>query len=113
VTYLGQLDNQTLVQTYNAADVLLAPSLQGFWYYFGKQWLVGHRNHLKCFIATGSSRRCCYLVDRWMLGNSKAVCRLQNDSAYRHWLIDKEIKRAQSFTWETTAEQVAKVYEKR
>jgi glycosyltransferase involved in cell wall biosynthesis len=115
VTYLGQLDNQTLVQTYNAADVLLAPSLyEGF----GMTILEAMACGTPVITSNVSSLPevagdAAILVDPMdVQAIVKAVCRLQNDSVYRHGLIDKGIKRAQSFTWETTVEQVAKVYEK-
>ncbi len=40
-----------------------------------------------------------------------AVCELQSNLGYRQELITKGLARAKQFTWENTAENIAKVYE--
>ena len=115
VTFLGQPDNRTLVQIYNAADVLLAPSLyEGFGMTVLEAMACGTpvvtSNVSSLPEVTGDAA---ILVDPMDVeAIAETVCRLQNDSIYRSYLRDKGLKRAKSFTWETTAEQMAIVYEK-
>ena len=115
VNYLGQPDKHTLVQAYNAADVLVSPSLhEGF----GMTVLEGMACGTPVITSNVSSLPevagdAAVLVDPMNVqAMVEAVCRLQNDSDYRNWLIHKGLERAKSFTWEMTAEQIAKVYEK-
>lgn len=115
VTYLGQPDAPTLVQVYNAADVLLAPSLyEGFGMTVLEAMACGTpvitSNVSSLPEVAGDAAILVAPMDVQAI--IKAVCRLQNESAYRNWLIDKGLKRAKSFNWETTAEQIAKVYER-
>lgn len=115
VTYLGQPDAHTLVQVYNAADVLLAPSLyEGF----GMTVLEAMACGTPIITANVSSLPevvgdAAILVDPMdVQAIVEALCRLQNNPAYREALRTKGLARAKLFTWEMTAEQVAKVYEK-
>ena len=115
VTYLGQPDNHTLVQIYNAADVLLAPSLyEGF----GMTILEAMACGTPVVTSNVSSLPevagdAAILVDPMdVQAIAETVCRLQNDSIYSNCLKDLGLKRAKLFTWEMAAEQVAQVYEK-
>jgi glycosyltransferase involved in cell wall biosynthesis len=115
VTYLGQLDNRTLVQAYNAADVLLAPSLyEGF----GMTVLEAMACGIPVITSNVSSLPevagdAAILVEPMdVQAIVEAVCRLKNDPAYREELRNKGLARVKLFTWEMTAAQVAKVYEK-
>lgn len=115
ITYLGKPDKQTLVQIYNAADILLAPSLhEGFGMTLLEAMACG-----TAVITSNVSALPEVAGDAAVLVKPmdfqamiEAVWRIQNDSAYRNWLINKGFKRAKSFTWEKTAEQIAEVYEK-
>ena len=115
VTYLGQPDAHTLVQAYNAADVLLAPSLyEGFGMTVTEAMACGTpvitSNVSSLPEVTGDAA---ILVDPMdVQAIVEALCRLQNDPAYREELRNKGLARVKLFTWEMTAEQVAKVYEK-
>lgn len=115
ITYLGQPDIHTLVQIYNAADVLLSPSLyEGF----GMTVLEAMACGTPVITSNVSSLPevagdAAILVDPMdVKAIVEGICRLQNDSAYRKCLIDKELARVKLFTWRTTAEQIAKIYEK-
>ncbi len=115
VTYLGQPDDRTLVQIYNAADVLLAPSLyEGF----GMTVLEAMACGTPVITSNVSSLPevagdAAILVDPMdVQAIVKALCHLQNHPAYREELRNKGLARAKLFTWEMIAEQVAKVYEK-
>ena len=115
VTYLGELDAHTLVQAYNAADILLAPSLyEGFGMTVLEAMACGTpvitSNVSSLPEVTGDAA---ILVDPMDIqAIVEAVCRLQNDFAYREEMRKKGLARVKLFTWDRTAEQVAKVYEK-
>ena len=115
VTYLGEPDTHTLVQAYNAADVLLAPSLyEGF----GMTVLEAMACGTPVITSNVSSLPevagdAAILVEPMdVQAIVKALCHLQNHPAYREELRNKGLARAKLFTWEMIAEQVAKVYEK-
>ncbi len=115
ITYLGQPDLQTLVQIYNAADVLLSPSLyEGF----GMTVLEAMACGIPVITSNVSSLPevagdAGILVDPMDVQSiADAVHRLHSDPIYRQSLIDKGIARVKAFTWEATAEQIAKLYEK-
>jgi glycosyltransferase involved in cell wall biosynthesis len=114
VTYLGKPERSTLVQIYGAADVLVAPSLyEGF----GMTILEA----MACSTAVITSNvtslpevagDAAILVDPRDVGAIvKAVCLLQEDQEFRKQLISKGLARANCFTWEKVAEQVATLYE--
>jgi len=115
VVYLGTLDRQALVQVYNAADVLLFPSLyEGFGIPVLESMACGTpvvTSNISSLPEVAGDAA--ILVDpsdeRAIV---EAILRLRNDVAYRHRLIEKGLNRAKSFTWESVASQVAVVYEK-
>lgn len=115
IIYLGKLDKQSLVGVYNAADLLLAPSLlEGFGMTLLEAMACGTP-----VIASNVSPTPEVAGDAAILVEPMdcqaivaAVCHLHNNSHYRQQLIDLGLKRARSFTWENTAEQIAAVYER-
>ncbi len=115
ISYLGQPDKSTLVQIYNAADVLLAPSLhEGF----GMTILEA----MACetpVITSNISSMPEVAGDAGVLieptnpqAIADAVERLYKDTAYHQSLIIKGKERTKLFTWEATSEQIARLYEK-
>jgi len=114
ITYLGQPDKQTLVQIYNAADILLAPSIQeGFGMTILEAMACGTpvitSNMSAMPEVAGDAGILVEPTDVQAIAD--AVHHLLNNPADRKTLIEKGIKRAKAFTWEATAEQIAKVYE--
>lgn len=113
ITYLGKPDKDTLVKIYNAADILLAPSLyEGFGMTILEAMACGTpaiaSNVASLPEVAGDAG---ILVDPMNIQEIvEAVCRLRNDSELRQRLIDKGFNRAKLFTWEKTAEQVANIY---
>jgi glycosyltransferase involved in cell wall biosynthesis len=115
VTYLGKPDKCTLVQIYNAADILLSPSLyEGFGMTVLEAMACGTpvitSNVSSLPEVTGDAAVLVAPTD--VPAMVKAVCRFQNDSVYRQGLSSKGLARAKLFTWEATAEQIATGYEK-
>jgi glycosyltransferase involved in cell wall biosynthesis len=115
VSYLGKPDKSTLVQIYNGADMLIAPSLhEGF----GITLLEA----MACGIPVITSKvsampevvgNAGVLVDPTdCQAIADAVCHLHNNHDYYQELVNKGLVRAQSFTWKKTAEQIAEIYEK-
>lgn len=115
VSYLGKPDKSILVQIYNAADILIAPSLhEGF----GITLLEA----MACGIPVITSKVSAMpevVGDAGVLVDptdcqaiADAVCHLQNNPVYYQELVNKGLVRSQSFTWEKTAEQIAEIYEK-
>lgn len=115
INYLGYLDKPTLVQAYNAADVLVAPSFhEGFGITLLEAMACGTP-----VITSNVSAMPEVVDDAGILvdpNNSQAiadaVCRLQSNSTYYQGLGEKGLKRVESFTWEKVAEQMTEVYEK-
>lgn len=114
ITYLGQPDKATLVKLYNAADILLAPSLyEGF----GITVLEAMACGLPVITSNVSS-----LPE--VVGDAaittdpldvEAICAAVKQifaaGGDRQRLIAKGLHRSQQFSWEKTAEQVATLYE--
>ena len=113
ITYLGKPDKETLVKIYNAADILLAPSLyEGFGMTILEAMACGTpaiaSNVASLPEVAGDAA---ILVDPLNIQEIvEAVCRLGNQPELRQKFIDQGFKRAQLFTWEKTAEQVANIY---
>ena len=115
IKYLGYLDKAALVNAYNAADVLVAPSFhEGFGITLLEAMACGTP-----VITSNVSAMPEVVDDAGILVDPKnsqaiaeAVCRLQSDPIYYQELRDKGLKRVQVFTWENVAEQVIGVYER-
>ncbi len=115
ISYLGKPERSSLVQIYNTADILIAPSLyEGF----GITLLEA----MACGIPVITSKVSAMpevVGDAGVLVDPTdyqaivdAVCYLQNNPVYYQELVNKGLVRAKSFTWEKTAEQIAEIYEK-
>lgn len=114
VTYLGKPNPDLLLQVYNAADILIAPSLyEGF----GLTVLEAMACGTPVITSNVSSLPevagdAAILVDPMNVqAMSEAVLQLLNTASYRQVLRAKGIERVHKFTWRRTAEQVAQVYE--
>lgn len=115
ISYLGKPDKEGLLEIYNAADILIAPSLhEGF----GITLLEA----MACGIPVISSQ-CSAMPE--VVGDAgvlveptdaqaiaDAVCHLYNNPEYYEELVKKGQLRAKLFTWEKTAEEIAQIYEK-
>ena len=115
ISFLGKPDREALIGFYNAADVLLAPSLyEGF----GLTILEAMACGTPVITSDVSSLPevagdAAILVEPTDVeAITQGVLRLQQDSIYRHDLIAKGLARCQKFTWKRNAEQIARVYEK-
>jgi glycosyltransferase involved in cell wall biosynthesis len=115
IRYLGKPGREELVQIYNAADVLIAPSLhEGF----GLTLLEA----MSCGTPVITSRVSAMpevVGDAGLLVDptdpsaiANAVCHLLKDISCRQSLIDKGLARAKQFTWEAVSEKIAQVYER-
>lgn len=115
ITDFGRPDNITLTKIYNAADILVSPSLyEGFGMTLLEAMACGTP-----VITSNVTSLPEVAGDAGIVVNPtdveaivEAVCRLQNDHEYRKFLIEKGLDRVKLFTWGTTAEQVAQGYEK-
>lgn len=114
ITYLGKPDKATLVEIYNAADILLSPSL-----YEGFGMTILEAMACKTAVITSNvtslpevAGDAAILVEPMNVqAIVEAVYHLHNNGEFRQRLIDKGFTRAELFTWDKTAEQVAKTYE--
>lgn len=114
VTYLGKPNQDLLLQIYNAADILIAPSLyEGF----GLTVLEAMACGTPVITSNVSSLPevagdAAILVDPAdVKAMSEAVTQLCNDSALYTGLSKKGLARVHSFSWRNTAERVAEIYE--
>lgn len=114
-TYLGQPDEDELVRIYNAADILVAPSLyEGFGLTLLESMACGTP-----VVAANVTAIPEVVGDAGVLVNpldvdaiATAVQALSHDLQQRQVLIDRGLERVKQFTWEKTAEQVASIYER-
>ncbi|NMF62217.1 glycosyltransferase family 4 protein [Brasilonema octagenarum] len=115
ISYLGKPDKSTLIQIYNAADMLIAPSLhEGF----GITLLEA----MACGIPVITSKVSAMpevVGDAGVLVDpndyqaiADAVCHLHNHPDSYQELVNKGLARAKLFTWEKAGEQIAEIYEK-
>lgn len=111
---LGKPNQATLIGLYNAADVLLAPSLyEGFGLTVLEAMACGTpvvtSNVSSLPEVTGEAAILVEPMDVEAIATS--VWRLKQDADYREALITQGLQRAKRFTWKCTAEKVALVYE--
>lgn len=111
----GNPDKARLIQIYNAADILLAPSLyEGFGLTVVEAMACG----LPVITSNVSSLPevagdAAVLIDPLNVeAIIEAIFKIKQDPSYRDQLIEKGLVRAKFFSWLKTAEQVAQVYEK-
>lgn len=115
IIYLGKPDQETLVQIYNAADVLLSPSLyEGFGLTILEAMACGTpvitSNVSSLPEVAGDAAILVEPMDTQAI--AEAVYRLQKDRIYRQLLVEQGLARVKLFMWEKTAQQVAKSYER-
>lgn len=115
VTYLGKPDKQTLVEIYNAANVLLLPShYEGFGMTVIEAMACGTpviaANVTSLPEVVGEAGVLTAPTD--ISAMVEAVERLYQDSNHRQSLTEKGLERAKLFTWEATANAIATEYEK-
>ncbi len=115
VRYLGKPNGIALIELYNAANCLMAPSLyEGF----GLTILEAMACGTPVITANVSAMpevagNAAVLVDPTDIqAMAEAVCYVYRHPDEAKMLAAKGQIRAQKFTWENTAEQVAQVYEK-
>jgi glycosyltransferase involved in cell wall biosynthesis len=115
IQYLGCLDRPTLVKAYNAADVLVAPSLhEGFGITLLEAMACGTP-----VITSNTSAMPEVVGDAGILVDPHssqaivdAVYRLSEDSIYYQELRQKGLTRVESFTWVKSAERMIEVYDR-
>lgn len=115
VFYVGEPDDRSLVQLYNAADVLVAPSLsEGFGLTVLEAMACGTpviaSNVTSLPEVVGDAGVLVQPTDVEAIAN--AVHQLHSDSSCSDRLIEKGIERAKQFTWKKTGERIAEIYEK-
>ncbi len=115
ITWIKQPDKETLIKLYNAADILLAPSLyEGF----GLTILEAMACGTPVITSNVSSLPevagdAAILVDPMDVNIiAESICHLSRDSHYSKILIDRGLNRASSASWIKTAKKVASIYEK-
>lgn len=114
ITYQGEPDDHTLVQFYNSADVLVAPS---FYEGFGMTILeamacgtpVVTSNVTSLPEVAGDAAILAPPQD--VSAISAGIVHLWQDKDFRQSMQYKGLERVKRFTWENTAEQIARVYE--
>ena len=115
ITHWSNPDDKTLVKLYNAADLLIAPSLyEGFGMTILEAMACGTpvvtSNVTSLPEVAGDAA---VLSDPNDVGAmADAIAKMQQEPSYRQFLIDKGLERVKQFSWEVTAEKVAGVYEK-
>jgi glycosyltransferase involved in cell wall biosynthesis len=114
IIHFGDPDKETLVSIYNAADILLSPSIyEGFGLTIVEAMACG-----TAVITSNVSSLPEVVGDAAILVDpldveaiAAAVCRIKQDPDYHAQLVEKGLSRAQDFSWQKTAEGVAQVYE--
>jgi glycosyltransferase involved in cell wall biosynthesis len=110
----GQCNQETLIQLYNAADLLLAPSLyEGF----GLTVLEAMACGLPVITANTSSlpevagNAACLVDPNDIESMIAQTCHLKQDAGYREKLIAAGLQRVQHFGWQRAGASLAQVYE--
>jgi glycosyltransferase involved in cell wall biosynthesis len=111
---LGNPDKARLIQIYNAADILLAPSIyEGFGLTVvesmacGTPVITSNTSSLPEVVGDAA-----ILVDPLNVNEIiAAIFKLKQDQKYYKELVQKGLLRSKDFSWQKTAEQVAQVYE--
>ncbi|MBW4602441.1 MAG: glycosyltransferase family 4 protein [Calothrix sp. FI2-JRJ7] len=114
ISYIGKPEKESLVEIYNAADILIAPSLhEGFGITILEAMACGTP-----VISSNTSALPEVAGNAGVLVNPQdsqaiadAVCQIQANPNYYQELVEKGIERAKLFTWEKTGQQLAEIYE--
>ena len=114
IAYWGEPDDRTLIELYNAADLLLAPSLyEGFGMTILEAMACGTP-----VITSNTSSLPEVAGDAAVLTDPldvSAICNhihnMYSNQQFRQSLIEKGLERVKDFTWERTAMQIAELYE--
>jgi glycosyltransferase involved in cell wall biosynthesis len=114
ITLISNPEPQTLINFYNAADVLVAPSLyEGFGLTVleamacGTPTITSNVSSIPEVAGDAS-----VLVDPTdVVAITEAVLRINRDQAFRQDLIDRGLARVKEFSWKKTAEKTAQLYE--
>jgi glycosyltransferase involved in cell wall biosynthesis len=114
ITFIDNPDKISLLELYNAADVLLAPSLyEGFGLTILEAMACGtpviSANVSSLPEVAGDAAILLEPLDVEAIAN--AICALYKDPALRQSYTDKGLARAKGFSWVKSTEQVAQVYE--
>ena len=114
ITFLGKPNDEELILLYNAADILLAPSLyEGF----GLTILEAMGCGTPTITSNVSSLpevagNAAVLVEPMNVSVIvEAVIKINKEPNYRQDLIDKGLARVKEFSWQKTAEQTADFYQ--
>lgn len=114
ITFIDKSDKAALLEIYNAADVLLAPSLyEGFGLTILEAMACGTpvitANVSSLPEVAGDAAILVKPLDVEAIVD--AICSLQQDPVLRQSYIKKGLARAKLFSWAKSAEQVAQIYE--
>jgi glycosyltransferase involved in cell wall biosynthesis len=115
IAFLGKADKEKLVEYYNAADALIAPSLyEGFGLTILEAMACGTP-----VVTSNVSSLPEVAGDATILTDPldvqaivAAVSHLYGDEIHRQEMIEKGLHRIQQFTWMNATEKVATIYEK-
>ena len=114
VVYVGRPNQAELIELYSAADVLVSPSLyEGF----GLTVIEAMACGTPVIAANVTSLpevagEAAILIDPLDIEQiAKSIVKLQQNKAKRVEMAQQGLARAELFTWENTAEQVARAYE--
>ena len=112
---LGNPDKASLVQIYNAADVLLAPSLyEGFGLTIVEAMACGTpviTSNVSCLPEVVGDAGILIDPNSYQAIADAVIELYKNPTLYKN-LVEKGLTRAKFFSWKNTAEQVATIYEK-
>lgn len=114
ITFINNPHGEALINFYNAADILLAPSLyEGFGLTILEAMACGTpvitSNVSSLPEVAGDAAISVKPTDIESI--TKAILRIHQDPVFRQNLIQKGLARVQEFTWSKTAEQTATIYE--
>ena len=114
IMFVGTPDEITLLNLYNAADALLAPSLyEGFGLTILEAMACGtpviSANVSSLPEVAGDAAILVNPLDVQAIAD--AVCALQSDEKLRQSYIAKGLARAKQFSWRSSTEQVVQVYD--
>lgn len=114
ITLVSNPEPQTLINFYNAADVLVAPSLyEGFGLTVLEAMACGTPTITSnvSSIPEVAGDAAVLVAPTDVVAITEAVLRINRDRAFRQDLIDRGLARVKEFSWKKTAEQTAQLYE--